>query len=95
MAPADLILPRESLILVTGASGFIASHIVDELLERGYHVRGTVRNAAKTAWLQELFDKRHGTGKFELTNIPDYTKPEAFVDALQGILSPSLSQVAV
>jgi len=31
-------------VLVTGASGFIGSHIIQLLLERGYHVRGTVRN---------------------------------------------------
>ncbi len=30
-------------VCVTGASGFIAAHIVRELLERGYRVRGTVR----------------------------------------------------
>ena len=30
-------------VCVTGASGFIASHIVKELLDQGYHVRGTVR----------------------------------------------------
>ena len=30
-------------ILVTGASGFIAAHVVRELLERGYRVRGSVR----------------------------------------------------
>lgn len=30
-------------VLVTGASGFIAAHIVRELLERGYRVRGSVR----------------------------------------------------
>src|SRR4051794_34705079 len=34
-------------IVVTGASGFIASRIVEELLGRGYHVRGTVRDPAK------------------------------------------------
>ena len=31
-------------VCVTGGSGFIASHIVGELLERGYSVRGTVRS---------------------------------------------------
>jgi len=31
-------------VCVTGASGFIAAHIVRELLERGYRVRGTVRS---------------------------------------------------
>jgi dihydroflavonol-4-reductase len=30
-------------ICVTGASGFVAAHIIRELLERGYRVRGTVR----------------------------------------------------
>jgi dihydroflavonol-4-reductase len=32
-------------VCITGASGFIAAHIVRELLERGYHVRGTVRKS--------------------------------------------------
>ncbi len=36
-----------SIVCVTGASGFIAAHIVRELLERGYHVRGTVRKSAE------------------------------------------------
>lgn len=44
-------------VCVTGASGFIASHIVKQLLEKGYNVRGTVRDAsneAKTAHLVSL-----------------------------------------
>jgi len=32
------------LVLVTGASGFLASHIVKQLLEQGCRVRGTVRS---------------------------------------------------
>lgn len=34
-------------IVVTGASGFIAKHIVVQLLNAGYRVRGTVRNAGR------------------------------------------------
>lgn len=34
-------------VLVTGLSGFIASHVAVKLLEQGYKVRGTVRNLAK------------------------------------------------
>ena len=33
-------------ILVSGASGYIASHVIKLLLERGYKVIGTVRNLA-------------------------------------------------
>ena len=34
-------------ICVTGATGFIASHTIALLLDRGYHVRGTVRSLAR------------------------------------------------
>ena len=33
------------IVLVTGASGFIATHLIKQLLEQGrYHVRGSVRS---------------------------------------------------
>ena len=36
------------IVLVTGASGFIAIHLIKQLLEQGrYHVRGTVRSLKK------------------------------------------------
>ncbi|GHB00158.1 NAD-dependent epimerase [Algimonas arctica] len=35
------------LVLVTGLTGYIASHVTGKLLEKGYRVRGTVRNKAK------------------------------------------------
>ena len=37
--------------LVTGASGFIGSHIVDRLLTRGYDVRVLLRRTSSTEWL--------------------------------------------
>lgn len=36
-------------VLVTGASGFIATHIVEQLLDAGYSVRGTVRDPEKAS----------------------------------------------
>jgi len=47
----------EQLVCVTGASGYLASHVVRELLARGYRVRGTVRDPAdpeKTDHLKRL-----------------------------------------
>jgi nucleoside-diphosphate-sugar epimerase len=35
---------NDRLVLVTGAGGFLASHIVKQLLEHNYRVRGSVRN---------------------------------------------------
>jgi len=41
-------------VLVTGASGYVASWIIRYLLEDGYTVRGTVRNPDKAAGLEHL-----------------------------------------
>jgi len=34
----------DKLVLVTGISGYLASHVADQLLKAGYRVRGTVRS---------------------------------------------------
>ena len=47
-------MAESELILVTGASGFIASHLVQQLLEQGYRVRGTVRSLKNETKIQPL-----------------------------------------
>ncbi|KAL8793879.1 MAG: hypothetical protein Q9195_003498 [Heterodermia aff. obscurata] len=82
---APPVLEPGSLVLVTGANGFLASHVVDQLILAGYRVRGTVRSASRTGWLKELFDKRHGAGKFEIAVVEDMAKPEAYDEACIGV----------
>jgi dihydroflavonol-4-reductase len=53
-------------VLVTGATGFIAGHCVEELLAHGYAVRGTVRNlkTADVAHLRAIADRTGGSLEF-------------------------------
>ncbi|KAI8236528.1 hypothetical protein K4K55_003803 [Colletotrichum sp. SAR 10_96] len=74
-------LPKGSLILVTGANGYIGAHVIDNLLKLGYHVRGTVR--AEKPWLKELFDK-YGEGAFEQVVVPHLEDEEALGHAMTG-----------
>ncbi|MFI1920748.1 MULTISPECIES: NAD-dependent epimerase/dehydratase family protein [unclassified Streptomyces] len=55
--------PAGRTVLVTGGSGFVAAHLVQQLLERGYHVHTTVRataNEAKRRPLRALGDAHPG-----------------------------------
>ena len=78
-------LPKGSLILVTGSNGFIASHIVDQLLQVGFNVRGTVREASKADWLTDYVAEKYGTGRFEAAIVPDMSVKGAFDDAVKGV----------
>jgi uncharacterized protein YbjT (DUF2867 family) len=72
-----------SQILVTGANGYIGSHIVDVLLSLGYKVRGTVR--APKPWLEELFESKYGPGQFETVVIPELSDQKELAKALTSV----------
>ncbi len=73
-------------ICVTGANGFIASHLVRDLLQAGFRVRGTVRdpaNSAKTEHLHALAKELDAQDRLEIV-AGDLLKPGSFDDALAG-----------
>ena len=64
-------------VLVTGATGFIASRIVEQLLAKDYHVRGTVRSLKKERELGLLRALPGATDRLELVEA-DLTATDAF-----------------
>ena len=74
-------------ILVTGANGYIASHLIDQLLTAGYRVRGTVRDLVKYEWVQKFFNQKYEVGMFELVLVDDMAADGAFDRAIKGKLS--------
>lgn len=80
----DRTIPIGSLVVVTGANGFIGSHVVDQLLLSGYRVRGTCRNINKSKWTVDYFNTKYGGAKFELVEVPDMGASGAFNDVVKG-----------
>ncbi|MEM2186772.1 MAG: NAD-dependent epimerase/dehydratase family protein [Nitrososphaerota archaeon] len=63
-------------VLVTGASGFLGGHLVEELVELGYKVRAFVRKTSDTRLLRQL-EVEIVTG--------DITDPSTLPPAMRGV----------
>ena len=75
---------KNDLILVTGASGYIATHIVKQLLEAGYRVRCTVRslkNEKKVAPLRKLVASPKYEPEFVEADLLD---EKSWINAVKG-----------
>ncbi|MFD9003629.1 NAD-dependent epimerase/dehydratase family protein [Streptomyces sp. NPDC059582] len=71
-------------VLVTGGSGFVGSHLVRRLLERGYRVRATVRSTADTARVGPLTAMKGAfPGRLELFEA-DLLVRGSFDEAMNG-----------
>lgn len=65
-------------ILVTGATGFIGSHIVDRLIDCGYDVTCLVRKESNLKWIRDKID-------FIKVVRGDFLYPETLKDAINDI----------
>lgn len=69
--------------LVTGATGFIAQHVLDKLLARNYRVIGTARSEAKFTPLLENFKEKYPDADLSCAVVPDIASPDAFDKVLK------------
>jgi uncharacterized protein YbjT (DUF2867 family) len=70
-------------VLVTGATGFIGAHIVDQLLERGIRVRAATRSLEKANQMRA--SRPQHTAQLEFVQIQDFTGRADFTEAVKGV----------
>lgn len=70
-------------VLVTGASGFIAAHILNTFLDAGYSVRGTVRSITSAEHVRQSHAKY--LDRLSFVVVEDITKPGAFDEAVKDV----------
>lgn len=73
------------LVLVTGATGFIGSHIVNEILSHDGKVRAVARSESSTQGLRKRFEKEVASGALSFVYVPDMAKDGAFDEAVKGV----------
>ncbi|UZP34020.1 hypothetical protein NXS19_001836 [Fusarium pseudograminearum] len=83
-------------VLLTGGSGFIAAHTLEQLLEKDYSIVTTVRSEDKAQKIRNAFPDKVKDGKLEIVIVTDIAKPDAFdqvaktpgLDAVVHVASP-------
>lgn len=74
-----------ALILATGVNGFIASHVVSQLLEAGYHVLGTVRSDEKAIAVKAVHGQHQ---RLSLCVVRDIANHREYITAIEANKTP-------
>jgi dihydroflavonol-4-reductase len=81
-------------VLVTGATGFIAGHVILQLLEAGHEVRGTARSASRATPLNTILGDYSGKPvnieivEADLNSDAGWAEAVAGMDYVQHVASP-------
>ncbi len=78
-------VPADTTVLVTGASGFIAQHVILHLLGAGYRVRGTLRSTSRAEEVRAVIGAHAGDAgdRLELVEA-DLMVDDGWRDAVRG-----------
>lgn len=68
---------------MTGPSGYVGAHVLDQLLSKGYKVRGTVRSQRKIDQITAKYP--HVGDQLELVIVPDVQLDGIFDSLLHGM----------
>ena len=74
-----------STILVTGATGFVGSHLVDYLLDRNCIVHCTVRNSSNMQWLDPTRLRLHKSDLSDIDSLKEALENTDYVFHCAGI----------
>ncbi|MCW9033475.1 MAG: aldehyde reductase [Rhodospirillales bacterium] len=76
-------MAEKPLVVVSGASGYIALHVIKQLLEQGYPVRGTMRTMSRTTSIQTALAKHVDVGALSFVET-DLLSDKGWEDAMLG-----------
>lgn len=78
-------MSERSLVLVTGAGGYVGSHVVSQLLSRGYPVRAALRSQARAEGFSETVASQGLDPNVIDIGAADLTADEGWPEAVAGV----------
>jgi nucleoside-diphosphate-sugar epimerase len=81
-----LLMSSKIISVVTGASGFVGSHLVDKLLSEGHHVKCILRSTSSRRWLEGKPIEIADCGLFDKDALKVVLKDADYVYHVAGIV---------
>lgn len=76
----------KQIAVVTGANGFVGSHLVDLLLDKGYHVRSITRKSSDLKWLEGKPIEKFDCGLFDKDGLRLALKDSNYIFHVAGVV---------
>jgi nucleoside-diphosphate-sugar epimerase len=78
--------------VVTGASGFVGSHLVDRLLQMGHHVKCILRKSSSKRWLEGKPVEIVDCGLFNKESLKDVLKDADYLFHVAGVVKAKTNE---
>lgn len=79
-------MESKSIAVVTGSNGFVGSHLVDLLIEKGYLVRCIVRESSNLKWLEGKEIELHKCGLLDKEGLEIALKDASYIYHVAGVV---------
>jgi dihydroflavonol-4-reductase len=79
-------MKMKNISVVTGASGFVGSHLVDKLLKEGHHVKCILRKTSSRRWLENKPVEIIDCGLFDKDKLKDVLKDADYLFHIAGVV---------
>jgi nucleoside-diphosphate-sugar epimerase len=77
---------RKIISVVTGASGFVGSHVVDKLIAAGHEVRCILRGSSSRRWLENKLVEIVDCGLFDKESLRNVLKDADYLFHIAGVV---------
>lgn len=74
------------IAVITGANGFVGSHLIDLLLEKGWQVRAIVRASSQTRWIEGKKIELHRCGLNNLQALTEVFTGAHYIFHIAGVV---------
>jgi dihydroflavonol-4-reductase len=79
-------MENQMIAVVTGANGFVGSHLVDLLLEKGFRVKCLVRKSSNLKWLKDKDVEIFDCGLFNIEEMKKVVNGSDYVFHVAGVV---------